>query len=267
MPSYMKQRTIEARMNRRKEAAEAWAKAREQGLMEEARTYAMASTKINKEIVESSKELLGHMGIAYMQAPSEGEAQAAYLNKNGLVDAAASQDYDLFLFGSKVVVRNLTITGRRKLPKKNVFINIEPERIYLKDLLERFELSQRGLILLGILIGTDFNEGVGKVGPKTALKIVKEHKSADAVARYVEQKYGVGFGVEINEVLDIFESPAVREIGKGEFDNMLSAAKPDHEKLLKFMCDEHGFSRERVEKFAEKMIEMRHRSGQKQLSA
>lgn len=263
IPSQLKKRTLEARMNRRREAAEAWAKAREEGELEKARTYAMASTKINQEIVGSAKALLSLMGIPHIQAPSEGEAQAACLAKAGLVYASASQDYDSFLFGADVVIRNFTITGRRKLPGKNVFVNVELERIVLKDLLEKLGINNRQLILLGILVGTDFNTGIERVGPKTAMKIVKERKTAEEVKGYVKEKYGVEFDEDIGAVLGLFEKPEIKEFGKEEFGTLLSKAKPDADGVVKFMCDEHGFSRERIGKMAENLGELGGASRQK----
>lgn len=257
IPSQLKKRTLEARMNRRKEAAEAWVKAKEEGQLEKARTYAMASTKINQEIVESSKALLSLMGIPYIQAPGEGEAQGAYLTRRGFVYASASQDYDSFLFGADVVIRNFTITGRRKLPGKNVFVDVELERIVLKDLLEKLGINNRQLILLGILVGTDFNTGIEKVGPKTALKIVGERKAPEEVKSYVKEKYGVEFDEDIDAVLGLFEKPDIKEFGKDEFESVISKAKPDANGVVKFMCDEHGFSKERIAKMAEKLGELR----------
>lgn len=267
IPPQLKRRTLEARMNRRREAQEAWEKAKTEGMMEEARMHAVASTKINKEIVEGAKTLLGHMGVPYIQAPSEGEAQAASLVKNGLVYALTSQDYDSFLFGSDVVIRNFAISGRRKLPKKNVYVNVSLERIFLKDLLSSLKLSQRQLILLGILVGTDFNEGIEKVGPKTALKIVTEYKDLDKIVKYVREKYGVEFDVDPNEVLEVFEKPEVKEISEGDFGELLEGSRPDPNALKKFMCDEHEFSEERVRKFTDKLSEIKTASSQKNISS
>lgn len=263
MPPALKRRTIEARMARRKEAAEEWEKALKKGMVEEARAHAMASTRITKEIVQSSKELLGYMGIAYIQAPSEGEAQAARLTREGLVDASATQDYDIFLFGADVAVRNLTISGRRKLPKKNVFIDITPERVELKKLLSHLGLNQKQLIWLGILMGTDFNEGIGGVGPKTALKIVKGRKSLKEVVDYVNGKYKDGFEVEPEEVESIFLKPETQETSRSDIGSILKNAKANKEKMIRFMCDEHGFSQERVDKFADMLIGYRSLGGQK----
>ncbi len=267
IPPALKQRTIEARMARRREAAEEWEKALKKGMVEEARTHAMASTRINKEIVASSKELLGYMGIACIQAPSEGEAQAARMTREGVVDASATQDYDIFLFGSDVAVRNLTISGRRKLPKKNVFIDITPERVELRMLLARLGLNQRQLVWLGMLVGTDFNEGIEGVGPKTALKIVKDKKSLKEVVDYVNGKYKSGFEVEPEAVEEVFLKPETAELGKNNLNLLLKDSRANKEKIVRFLCDEHDFSHERVDKFADALVDYKSAAGQKGIGA
>ncbi len=263
IPPLLKRRTLEARMKRRAEAMEAWDKARAEGMLEEARVHAVASTKINKEVVEGSKTLLKCMGVPFIQAPSEGEAQAAHLVRSNLVYALTSQDYDSFLLGAPVVVRNFAISGKRKLPGKNVYVNIELERIFLRDFLEHFKISQRQLILLGMLMGTDFNSGIEKVGPKTALKIVREHESLENVIRYVMDKYGTVFDADPEKVLEMFERPEVREFGAEEFEDLLKAGTPDPKALVEFMCAEHGFSEERIGRAAGKLSEPIRPSGQK----
>ena len=267
IPSVLKQRTIEARVKRRTEALEAWSKAKEEGLIESARTHAMASTRITKEIVESSKKLLEYMGVPYLQAPSEGEAQGAIMTKNNLVYASASQDYDSFLFGAVNVVRNLTITGRRKLPMKNVYITVEPELAKTSDLLEHFGLTQRQLIMMGALIGTDFNTGVEKVGPKTALKIVKEYTTPKALEEYLIKKYNTALDVPLQDILDVFEKPDVKELSMEEFDSIVKKFKPDKEKILNLMCSEHEFSLERIESGVKKLLDSRNMGNQKGINS
>ncbi len=263
MPPLLKRRTLEARMNRRKEAMEEWERAKAQGMVEEARTHAMASTRINKEIVESSKELLGYLGVPFIQAPSEGEAQASSMVRDGLVYAVASQDYDSFLFGADVVIRNLTITGRRKLPKKNVYVEILPERIFLKDLLMNLSITRQQLVWLGILVGTDFNYGVDKVGPKTALKIAGGNQSLRMVVEYVREKYGKEFEAPPEEVEKIFLEPEVDKMTAERFGELVRSASPSKEGIIRFMCEEHDFSRERIEKYADKFVGAKEKKGQK----
>jgi len=265
-PPPLKAKTIEARMNRREEAYKEWQKAKEKGMEEEARVHAMASTRINKEIVESSKEVLRLMGVTYIQAPSEGEAQAARMVQEGLAYAAASQDYDLFLFGAERVVRNLTITGRRKLPRKNVYIDVSPEMILLSRLLEHLQINRRQLVWLGMLIGTDFNEGIKGIGPITALKIAKASNSLEEVSAAVESKYGVSLGAEMHEVEEIFMNPDTAEIDSSKIESVIKSSRPDKEALLKFMCEEHGFAEDRISKFTDLLISIRNAAGQKGIS-
>ncbi len=256
IPSMLKQKTIQARMNRRDEAYQAWQKAKEAGEMDEARKYAQQSTRINKYVVESSKQLLDYMGIAHINAPSEGEAQACEMCKKGLVYSAASQDYDTLLFATPRVVRNLTISGRRKLPKKNVYVNVEPEIVDLQETLKGVGLSQKQLIWAGILLGTDFNEGIDGVGPVTAVKIAKSSKTISDIEKYVKEKYSQEFELDIREVEALFTKPEVSDVDPKELNKQLSAL-PDRKKIIEFMCNEHDFSTERIEKFAEKLWEKR----------
>jgi flap endonuclease-1 len=252
LPSVLKQRTMAARLKRREDAYKAWQEAKESGDVEEMRMRAQASTRIDKNIVESAKKLLESMGIGYMTAPSEGEAQASYMSKEGLVYAAASQDYDTLLFGSKYVVRNLTFSGKRKLPKKNIYINVEPEIVSLEDTLKQSEINRKQLIWMGILLGTDFNQGIKGVGPKTALKIAKGAKTIDDVKDYIKEKYKEEFELDIKEVEDLFMKPEVREMTDDDV-KLLTEKQYNKEAIVDFMCKQHGFSEERISKFIDKL--------------
>ncbi|MEX2750246.1 MAG: FEN1 family endonuclease, partial [Candidatus Freyarchaeota archaeon] len=111
-PPELKLETVEERVKVRREAAKRWEEALEKGDLEEARKFAQASSKLTDEIVEESKRLLEAMGVPYVQAPSEGEAQASYMARRGDAWGVASQDYDSLLYDSPRLVRNLTISGR-----------------------------------------------------------------------------------------------------------------------------------------------------------
>ncbi len=264
IPSMLKQKTIEARMNRREEAYKAWQQAKEVGEEEEAKKYAQQSTRINRYIVESAKELLDYMGVVHINAPSEGEAQACEMCKKGLVYSAASQDYDTLLFATPRVIRNVTISGRRKLPRKNVYINIEPEMINLQETLKSIGINQKQLIWVGILLGTDFNDGIGGVGPVTAVKIAKTANSISDIERYVKEKYNQEFELDIREVEDLFTKPEVSDINLKDLSRELDVL-PDKKKMMDFMCKEHDFSTERIGKFVEKLWEKRASAKQQRL--
>lgn len=262
VPSILKDKTNAARIKRREDAHKAWQEAKLSGDVEAMRTFAQASTRIDKNIIESSKELLDLMGIGYMTAPSEGEAQASYMSKKGLVYAAASQDYDTLLFGSKYVVRNLTFSGKRKLPRKNVYINVEPEIASFDDTLKTLGISHKQLIWIGLLLGTDFNDGIKGVGPKTALKIVKESRHIEDIERIAKERFDAAFELDIREVEDLFLNPEVKEIGEPELASM-TGKQYDKDKIMEFMCKEHGFSEERTSKVVERLSKVKADTRQK----
>lgn len=240
-PPDFKKSTIEKREKVKEEAREKWKEALEKG--EEAITYAQATTKLTEEMVEDAKKLLDAMGIPYIIAESEGEAQCAFMCSQKKVDFSVSQDFDSILFGSPYLIRNLSITGKRKLPKKDTYIEIRPELIELHKVFSELGINREQLIIIGLLIGTDYNEGVEKIGPKTALKLVKEHKTLERILEYVEWKDDI----DPEPVYNFFLHPPVKENYKIEF------KEPDKDEIIKFMVEERDFSRERVEKVIEKL--------------
>ncbi|MEM7825243.1 MAG: flap endonuclease-1 [Candidatus Aenigmatarchaeota archaeon] len=240
-PPEFKKKTIEEREKAKEEARKKWEEALERG--EKAITYAQATSVLKEEMVESSKKILDYMGIPWVQALSEGEAQCAYMCKNGFVDFAGSQDFDSLLFGSPKLVRNLSITGKRKLPRKEVYIEIKPEVIELEEALSTLGVNQKQLIIIGILVGTDYAPGVEKVGPKTALKLVKKYKTLEKVLENVKWEAEV----EAEEIFNFFLKPPVTDNYKIEW------KEPNREKILEFMVEEHDFSKERVEKVVDKL--------------
>ena len=237
-PPEMKRATLEKRKNVRETARRKWEEAIEKGEIEEARNYAQAAHKMTDDMATESKELLTAMGIPWVQAPSEGEAQAAYLVARGDTWASGSQDYDSILFGVKKLIRNMTMAGRRKLPGKNIYANILPERIELKEVLETLGITRRKLVWIGILVGTDFNEKVPGVGPKRALSLVKEYDSIEEIFKVLEYRPEYDWGA----VEKIFLEPDVSDEYKIEF------RTPDRNKVMEILVEKHDFSIERVER-------------------
>ncbi len=98
-PPDLKSSTIAKRREVRDKAGIAWEQARKEGDTEESYKQARAASRVDEWVVSSSKELLSAMGIPFVDAPSEGEAQAAYMVQKGELDFSVSQDYDSLLFG------------------------------------------------------------------------------------------------------------------------------------------------------------------------
>ncbi len=236
-PPKFKKITIEKREEMKKEAEEKWKEALKKG--EAAKTYAQAAARLTEEMVEQSKQLLTLMGLPVVQAPSEGEAQCAFMVSKGDVFASASQDYDSLLFGSLRLVRNLSLTGKRKLPRKEVYVEVKPELIKLDEVLRTLGINREKLIIMGLLIGTDYNPGgIKGIGPKKALEIVRRYNSLDQIIKRV----GWNFDVDPEEIFNFFLNPKVTT------DYKLEWKRPDREGLISFMVDEHDFSLERVQK-------------------
>ncbi|MBN1170078.1 flap endonuclease-1 [Candidatus Micrarchaeota archaeon] len=255
-----KEKVQSERRDVKRKAEQKWKEAMEQEKYPEAKKYAQATSRLTGEIIEESKELLSNMGIPVVQAPSDGEAQAALMVQKGIAYATASQDYDAMMFGSPILVRNLSITGRRKVPRQNRFIIVEPEMINLQQSLSAHNISRTDLIHIGILIGTDFNEGIKGVGPKTALKIVQEKKTLDEIIGYVKEKYDYQFEVDAEEVEHMFLNPPYAPVEN------LRWKEPDVEKISKLLVDEHDFSEERIHRIlADLQEKTRERAAQSKL--
>ena len=245
VPPALKETEIKRRMKAKKEALIKYERAVKEGKTEKARMYAQATSRLKDYMTEDSKRLLDFMGIPWVQAPSEGEAQAAHLVKRGDADYCASQDYDSLLFGAPRLVRNVTISGRRKLPRKKVYIEVAPEIVELEQVLKECGITHKQIIDVAILIGTDFNpDGVKGVGPKTALKLVKEHGSLENALPHIKT---AEFPVEPQRIREIFLHPKVTDNYKIEW------RKLDAEGAINFICRERDFSENRVRNALEKM--------------
>ena len=251
-PPALKMRTVNERKRLREEAKEKWEEALARGEIEEARKYAQAASFITDEMISESKELLEALGVPYVQAPSEGEAQAAHMAKRGDAWCTASQDYDSLLFNAPRLVRNLTISGRRKLPGKKEYVKVEPELISLEEVLRVHGITREQLVAIGILLGTDYNDGVKGVGVRTALKLIKEY----GTLREIIKVKSYTFEVPVEEIERIFLEPEVTD------NYILKWSPPKREKIFKILCDEHDFSQERVSKALDKVEAARKETAQ-----
>lgn len=250
-PPSFKTETLAGRTEIREKAEAAWQEAVATG--QDGFKYAQAASRINSEILEDGRRLILSLGLPVIDAPSEGEAQAAYMARKGDVDYAASQDYDSLLFGAPRVVRNLAITGKRKLPRKNIYVEVEPEVIRLDEELERLGISRRQLVDMGIMCGTDFNAGLDRIGPKTALKLIREKGDLETILASREEKID-----NFEEIRELFLSPPVTD------DYEIKMNKPCPEEAISFLVEERDFDRERVERTAKKIEEV-YRRGQSTL--
>lgn len=245
-PLKFKEETKRMRNERKKEAEKEMKRAIEEERFEDVKKYAQATARIDERMIEESKQLLTAMGVPFVDAPSEGEAQAAMMVREGIAYGVASQDYDALLFGSPILIRNLSITGRRKVPRTDRYVMIELEMIKLEEVLSSFSISKEQLIMIGLLMGTDFNKGIKGIGPKKALKIVKGLENIEQVKEYCKQN-NMELEEHVEWVFNFFLHPPYKEVKKIEF------GIPNEEDIKKILCDEHDFSEERIGRVVDEM--------------
>jgi flap endonuclease-1 len=236
-PSPLKSKELERRQQTKHDAFKKYQEAITAGRFEDARKYSQATSVLTDKMVEESKMILSLLGIPYIQAPSEGEATAAQLTQSNIAFACASQDYDSLLFGAKRLIRNLAISGKRKVPNRNVYVDIEPEIILQQQLLDEIGLNLEQLVDVGILIGTDFNPGgIPRIGPKTALKLVREYNKLENIEKIEDSMANIPY----EEIREIFLKQEPSKVDNIKFNEI------SYDALVNFLCMEKNFSATRV---------------------
>lgn len=256
---------LKSQVKMQREAAKKEAEAKYKIAMEkedvaEMKKYASRTTRLSKEMVEEAKELVAALGLPVVEAPSEGEAQAAHLVKKGKAYAVASQDADALMFGAPRLVRNLAISGRRKKTKALGFQTINPELIELQDVLNTLGMDNDQLIALSMLIGTDYNPGgIKGIGQKNGVKLVKKH-GKDFDKLFEEVKWEGSFDFPWTEVYYAIKNIKVKE------DPSLKTKPLDRSKIVHLLVDEHEFSADRVNRALDKLLRVKQKKEQKGLS-
>jgi len=237
-PPSLKTAEIERRKQIKKDATVKYEKAIAEGNMEDARKFAQQTTSMKDGMVNESKQILSYFGIPYIDAPSEGEATAAHLTNTGQAYASASQDFDSILCGAKRLIRNFTNSGRRKIPNRNTYVEIEPEIIETQKTLDSLGITREQLVDIGILIGTDFNpNGFDRIGPKTALKMIKQHLRLEDIPQIQEQLQEIDY----EQIRKIFLNPVVADVDEIVFGNV------DYEGMTNYLVKERSFSEDRIQ--------------------
>ncbi|HEX9261458.1 MAG TPA: flap endonuclease-1, partial [Candidatus Bathyarchaeia archaeon] len=245
-PPVLKRMEIERRRQFKVDAAVHYEKAVAKGDMAKARMFAQATTSMKDYMKDDAMRLLDLMGLPWVRAPSEGEAQAAFMTRKGDADYCASQDYDSLLFGAPKLLRNVTISGRKKLPSKNIYVDVIPELVELDKVLKECEITREQLVDVGILIGTDFNpDGIKGLGPKTALKLIRQHQTLEKALPHIKNAQ---FPHPPDSIREIFLHPDVRD------DYTLEWKEPDIEGIVNFLVREKDFTEDRVRKSLDKML-------------
>ncbi|KAI9499913.1 Elongation of fatty acids protein 2 [Coemansia spiralis] len=238
-PPVMKGYELNKRREKREKAEESLKNAQEEGDDEEMLKQMKRLTKVTPEINEQAKRLLKLMGIPYVTAPCEAEAECAALARAGKVWAAASQDMDTLLFGAPILLRNLTVPAARKLPI---------EEIHLDEVLKGLEFTQDQLIDMGIILGCDYCDSIRGVGPKSGYELIREHKGIDGAVKVEKVAKGVPENWPFDQVRELFRNADVSDCSED-----FAWEKPDTEGLVQFLVNEMEFSEQRVRSVAAKL--------------
>jgi len=240
----LKHKELENRKKVKIEAQKKYEQASSEKNIEDMKKYASRTSRLTPEMVNEAKLLLEALGIPVIQAPSEGEAQAAHIVSRGDAYAVVSQDADALLFGGTRVIRNLSISGRRK--RGASYESVSPELIELSKNLNELGIDQDQLILLGMLIGTDFNpKGIKGIGPKKGIELVREYKNPEEL--FKQAAWDENFEITWKEVFKTFKEMPVTNDYKIEW------SKVNKEKIIDLLVNKHDFSADRVNSFLEKI--------------
>ncbi|MFH1359323.1 MAG: flap endonuclease-1 [archaeon] len=261
-PPELKLKTRKNRKQQKDLAKEKYKEAVKEEDIEAMGKYARSEVYLDEQKIKESKELLQAMGIAVVQAPGEGEAQASYMVKNKKADAVASQDYDCLMFQAPLLIQNLSMSRRRKTISG--YTEVFPQQIELKQVLKELEINQEQLICLGILCGTDYNPGgIKGLGPKKSLKIIQEYKTKEKIFQAIEsdekfERYKEYLDFDWKPIYNEILNPNINKNPKIEF------PKINQEKIKNLLL-KYEFSEKRINSQLEKFDELKKQAAQKTL--
>ncbi|MBN1502671.1 flap endonuclease-1 [Candidatus Woesearchaeota archaeon] len=254
-PPELKSEERERRADIKREAEKKYQLAVQREDIDLMRKYASRTSKLTPEMVEEAKELIRALGLPIVQAPSEAEAQASYMVKKGDFYGLISQDTDGLLFGSTRLIKNLTISQRRKVRDTLGYTNIGPEEIVLSENLNKLGIDLDQLIVLGMLCGTDFNiGGIKGIGPKKGLKLVKTY-GKDFDKLFKESDWNKFFEPSWDTVFNLIKNMPVTDNYELKWRNI------DHKRVAEIMVRKHNFADERIENTLSDLIKKQKQKG------
>ncbi|KAL1488057.1 hypothetical protein ABEB36_015426 [Hypothenemus hampei] len=252
-PPELKGGELNKRMERRAEAQKALDKALEAGDQTEVDKFNRRLVKVTKQHADEAKELLKLMGVPYIEAPCEAEAQCAAMVKAGKIYATATEDMDALTFGSNIVLRHLTFSEARKMPI---------QEIHLNTVLQELNLNQSEFIDLCILMGCDYTDSIRGIGPKKSIELIRNYKSIEEILKHIDKdKYPPPENWNYQGARELFENPEVADPETIE----LKWGEPDEEAMVKFLCGHRQFSEDRVRNGIKKLQKARGTSTQARL--
>lgn len=251
----LKRGELDKRALRREEAEQELKNAQDGEDNDEVVRQTKRLVKVTSDHRDEAIRLLKLMGIPIVEAPSEAEAQCAELVKKDVAYGVATEDMDALTFGTKRLIRHLTMSEARKLP----IVEID-----LQKCIEELNLSMQEFVDLCILCGCDYTASIRGIGPHTALKLIQTHKTIKAVLENIDKKkYTIPEDFLHEEAAKLFVTPEV--IDGNELRDKIVWADPDEEGLIQYLVTEKGFALERVKTAVKKLREARPKASQKRM--
>ncbi|TEY87427.1 hypothetical protein BOTCAL_0002g00350 [Botryotinia calthae] len=245
-PPKLKSGELAKRFQRKATATEGLEEAKETGTAEDIEKFSRRTVRVTREHNAECQRLLKLMGIPYIIAPTEAEAQCAALARAGKVYAAASEDMDTLCFDSPILLRHLTFSEQRKEPIQEVS---------LEKVLTGLNMDRKQFVDLCILLGCDYLDPIPKIGPHTALKLIREHGDLETLVAWItadkKERYAIPEDWPYQDARELFFKPDVRPADHEDCDFKWEA--PDVEGLVKFLVIEKGFSEDRVRSAAQRL--------------
>ncbi|CAL9769124.1 unnamed protein product [Musa acuminata subsp. burmannicoides] len=130
---------------------------------------------VKNEMFAECQELLQMFGLPYIIAPTEAEAQCAYMEMTNLVDGVVTDDSDVFLFGARNVYKNI-FDDRKYVETYFVKVSVELER--------ELGLDREKLIRMALLLGSDYTEGVSGIGIVNAIEVIQAFSEEDGRQKF-----------------------------------------------------------------------------------
>lgn len=244
-PPQMKSGELNKRKEKRDEAQKALDKATEAGDQADIDKFNRRLVKVTKQHAEDCKSLLTLMGVPFIEAPCEAEAQCAAMVKSGKVFGTATEDMDALTFGSSVLLRHMTFSEARKMPI---------QEFHLDKVLQGMDLTQKEFIDLCILLGCDYTDSIRGIGPKRAIDLIKQHKSIEEILKNIDtKKYVPPADWNFDGARQLFVEPEIMDPEKID----LKWSDPDEEGLVKYLCGDKQFNEERIRNGAKKLLKAR----------
>lgn len=237
-PPEQKMRKLRSRAQKKEKAQNLMKQAHSVRDFKKAAKHRWQTLKIENHHVEATKDLLKVMGIPYLQAPGETDAQCAELVRTGKAYASASESFSSLTYGSSLHLRHL-IT--RKKPA---------EEFHLDKILTGVGVDSKEFIDLSILLGCDYCSAIKNVGPITAVKLIRKYRNIETILQNLNTEvYKVPQDWRYNEARYLFTHPVVTKSEALEF----QWKRPDTDKVTKFVCEKSKLSKVTVLKLMKKL--------------